>query len=223
MCRPHCRKEEKMKDIPIFTTDNGVASLFLQEIPYRKRAHIKIRSSLSPEAFLDECISFCKMCGADWIDASGHDYLQNYPLITALYQMQCPKENLGATDACLFPLTEETLDEWVRLYNARMGDVPNCAWLDTAQAKKMLADGDCYFVHRNGALIGFGSASDGMLHTVAAVERGMGQTAVCALATLLDTDTVTLNVASENKRAFRLYEKMGFVITKELTRWYRVL
>lgn len=212
-----------MKDIPVFDTENGVASLFLQEIPYRKRAHIKIRSSLEPEKFLDECIGFCRMCGAEWIDASGHDYLQNYPLITALNQMQCPKERIGQTEACLFPLTQETLGEWIAIYNERMGDVPNCAWIDEAQAKTMLADGDCYFVHENGALIGIGSASNGMLHTVAAVKRGMGETVVRALVSILDTDTVTLNVASENKKAIRLYEKMGFLKTKELTRWYRVL
>lgn len=212
-----------MKDIPVFDTENGVASLFLQEIPYRKRAHIKIRSSLSPEKFLEECIGFCRMCGAEWIDASGHDYLRRYPLNATLCQMQCPKERVGKTDARVFPMTEQTLAQWTQIYNARMSDVPNCAWLGDAQAKQMLSDGDCYFVHQNEELLGIGSASDGMLHAVAAVRRGAGATVVRALASVLDTDTVTLHVVAENEPAIRLYEKMGFVMTKELARWYRIL
>lgn len=212
-----------MRDIPVFDTENGVASLFLQEIPYRERAHIKIRSSLEPEKFLEECIGFCRACGATWIDASGHDYLEKYPLITALYAMTCPKAAIGETDACLFPMTEETMERWREIYNDRMADIPNCAWLDKAQTEKMLVEGDCYFVHRNGELIGIGSASDGMIHTIATVKTGMGETLVRAMAGLLDTDVVTLHVASENPRAMRLYEKMGFVVTKELARWYRVL
>ena len=52
-----------MKDIPVFTTEYGVASLFLREIPYRSRAHIKIQSSQEPEKLLEECISFAE-CAA---------------------------------------------------------------------------------------------------------------------------------------------------------------
>lgn len=212
-----------MKDIPIFDTENGVASLFLQEIASRQRAHIKIRSSLEPEKFLEECIGFCRACGAEWIDASGHDYLEQYPLITALYAMACPKSAIAEADACLFPVTEETMEQWVKIYNDRMADIPNCVWLDQSQAREMIAEGDCYFIHQKGELIGIGSASGGMIHTVATVKKGVGEIAVRALVSLLDTDTVTLHVASENPRAIRLYERMGFVVTKELTRWYRVL
>ena len=32
-----------MKDIPVFTTDFGVASLILKEIPYRGEAYIRIQ------------------------------------------------------------------------------------------------------------------------------------------------------------------------------------
>ena len=46
---------------------------------------------------------------------------------------------------------------------------------------------------------------------------------VLALASILTGDTVRLMVASENKRAVRLYERMGFVTTKELSRWYKIL
>ena len=212
-----------MKDIPIFDTENGVASLFLREIPYRGRAHIKILSSLEPEKLLEECITFCRMCGAEWIDAAGHAYLEKYPLITALYAMTCPKESLPETDACLFPVTEETVDKWVAICNERMRDIPNCAWMDSADGKQMLKAGDGYFVHRDGELLGIGRASGDTIDVVASVVPGMGETVVLALASLLDTDVVRLQVASANHRAIRLYERMGFIKVKELSRWHRVL
>ena len=212
-----------MKDIPVFDTENGIASLFLREIPYRQRAHIKIQSSQDPEKLLEECIAFCRMCGAEWIDAAGHDYLEKYPLITSLYAMTCPKAALGETDACLFPVTEETVDQWVDICNHRMKDIPNCAWMDRAQGLEMLKEGDGYFVHKDGVLWGIGRASGEMIDTVISVVPGKGEAVLLALASLLDTDVVRLQVASENHRAIRLYERLGFIKVKELSRWYRVL
>lgn len=212
-----------MNDIPVFDTEHGVASLFLREIPYRRRAHIKIHSSLEPEKLLEECIAFCRMCDADWIDAAGHEYLEKYPLITSIYAMTCLKASLPQTDACLFPVTEETVGKWIDIYNDRMKDIPNCAWMDSLQGREMLKEGDGYFIHKDGRLLGIGRASGETIDTVIAVVPGMGKTVVLALAGLLDTDVVRLQVASENKRAIRLYERLGFIKVKELSRWYRVL
>ena len=207
----------------VFTTENGVASLFLREIPYRKRAHIKLQATQDPQALLEECICFCRMCGAEWIDAAGHEYLGKYPLITALVIMSRERESLSKTDACLFPVTEETVDRWREIYNERMAEVPNCAWMDSAHGREMLKAGDGYFVHRDGQLLGIGRASGGMLDTVISVQPGMGQTVVLALASLLDTQSVKLLVASANTPAVRLYERMGFTAVREVARWYRVL
>ena len=77
-----------MKDIPVFTTEYGAASLFLREIPYRGRAHIKIQSSLEPDKLLEECIGFCRACGAEWIDAAGHEFLKKYPRLATLLILQ---------------------------------------------------------------------------------------------------------------------------------------
>ena len=60
-----------MRDFPIFTTEFGVSSLILKEIPYRGEAYIRIR--VGSEGFfnvhLAECVSFCRMCGAQRIFA----------------------------------------------------------------------------------------------------------------------------------------------------------
>ena len=212
-----------MNDIPVFTTEFGAASLFLREIPYRQRAHIKIQSSLDPEKLLGECVDFCRACGAEWIDAAGHEYLERYPLITALYAMQCPREKLDGTDACLFPVTEETIGKWLEIYNTRMADVPNAAYMDSKDGKELLKTGDGYFIHKDGELLGIGKASGDFISAIVAVKSGMGETVVRTLVSALNSETVRLMVAGANLRAVRLYERLGFVKMKELSRWYRVL
>ena len=212
-----------MKDIPVFNTEFGVASLFLREIPYRQRAHIKIQSSLEPARLLEECIGFCRACGAEWIDAAGHDYLEQYPLITALYTMQCDRATIGQTEACLFPVTESTVQQWLDIYNEKMENVPNAAYMDSKDGKELLEAGDGYFVHKDEVLLGIGKAGGDFIDTVIAVKPGMGETVVKALASILTEETVRLLVAGANERAVRLYERMGFVKVKEVSRWYRVL
>ena len=212
-----------MKDIPVFTTEYGAASLFLREIPYRKRAHIKLQASQEPAKLLEECVSFCRACGAEWIDAAGDPYLEKYPLITAIVAMQCKKDTIPETDACLFPVTEKTVDKWLEIYNTRMAEVPNAAYMDSRDGKELLKTGDGYFVHGNGELLGIGKAAGDFVDTVISVRPGAGETVVRALVSVLTEDTVRLWVASANTRAIRLYERMGFVATKELSRWYRIL
>ena len=212
-----------MKDMPMFTTEYGVASLFLREIPYRGRAHIKIQSSLEPEKLLEECLSFCRMCGADWIDAAGDPYLEKYPLITALWAMQCPRNALGETDARLVAVTEESVQQWLDIYNERMADIPNAAYMDGRDGRELLKSGDGYFIYRENCLLGIGKAKEDFIDTVISLQPGAGETVVRALCQVLTCETVQLWVAAANTRAIRLYERLGFTKTKELSRWYRVL
>ena len=212
-----------MKDIPMFTSEYGVASLVLKEIPYKATAYVKLISSQEPEKLLQECVQFCRMCGAEIIDATGDPLLEQYPLVTAIYTMQCPRALLQDTDACLFPVTEQTLHKWLDIYNDRMADVPNSAYMDSRDGKKLLQTGDGYFVHRDGKLLGIGKAAGDTVDAVISVVPGMGETVVCALASALNCDMVALTVASANTRAIRLYQRLGFVKTAELSRWYRVL
>ena len=212
-----------MRDFPIFTTEYGVSSLFLKEISYKSQANICIRDV--QEDFFDdhlrECVSFCRMAGAERILASGHSRLEGYPLHTAVYEMR----NTAWVDpeklANLFPVTDATVGKWRSIYNESMKNVDNAGTLESRDEKRILS-GASYFVHRSGELLGIGWLEDGKLLAVAAVPKGAGETVMHTLMSLMEGSTMTLEVASTNEKAIRLYEKLGFLKTAELTRWYDV-
>lgn len=212
-----------MRDIPLFTTEYGVASLALKEIPYRKRAYITLQTTQEPEKLLEECVSFCHACGAEQIYATGHVYLEEYPLYTEMMLMTGNREMIAESDACLFPMTEKTVDRWLEIHNQRMEDVPNAAYLDREDGREFLENGDCYFVHKDGNLLGVGKAAEDYIDIVIATERGMGETVVRTLCSVLTEDVIRIAVASANERAVRLYERMGFMTVNVLKRWYKIL
>lgn len=209
-----------MKDFPAFTTEFGVASLVLKEVPYQGCAYIIIRSAQQPEELLAECVSFCRMCGAERIFATGHEILEKKPLYTVLLEMRCAVKSLPDTDAALFPVQEQTLEQWRQIYNQKVRRVPNGAWMTEADGKKMLERGDGYFVHRGGQLLGIGIAAGDTIDWVASVKPGAGRDVVLALAHAIMDETVKLTVAEENEKAVKLYESLGFIKSKEISRWY---
>jgi ribosomal protein S18 acetylase RimI-like enzyme len=94
--------------------------------------------------------------------------------------------------------------------------------MDSKDGKELLQKGSAYFVHRDGELLGIGVAGGNFIDTVITVKSGAGESVVRALASILTEDTVRLMVADVNTRAVRLYERLGFVKVKELSRWYLV-
>lgn len=212
-----------MKDFPMFTTEYGVASLILKEVPYQGTAYIIIRDTREPEKLLEECVSFCRICGAEHIYATGHDILERRPFYTAMWEMRCSLDGIPDTDAALWPVQAETLDHWRALYNKKVRSVPNGAWMTEADGREMLKKGDGYFIHRGEALLGIGRASGEMIDWVASLKPGAGRNVVCALAHAVTADAAVLTVASVNEKAVRLYESIGFIKVKEISRWYRVL
>ena len=211
-----------MKDFPVFTTEYGVASLILKEIPYQGTAYITLQDSLEPGKLLEECVAFCRVCGAEAVYATGHEILESYPLYTAMWEMRCPWESLPDTEAGLFPVVEETLEDWRTICNEKVRRVPNGAWMTQSDAEKMLAAGDGYFIHRAGKLLGIGRAAGDTIDWVASIRPGAGRDVVAALNHAIMADAVKLTVASENRKAVALYESMGFIRSREISRWYRV-
>ena len=212
-----------MRDFPLFTTEYGVGSLVLKEIPYRGTAYITIRDSAQPEKFLTECIDFCKAVGAQSIYATGSEYLTEYQHYTSVIQMSASWDMIPETDACLFPVTESTLSQWQNIYNERMQGVDNAAYMSDRVAKEMLKRGDGYFIHKNAQLLGIGMASDEKIDCIASVIPGKGREVVCALAHALMCERVVLEVASTNSRAIKLYESLGFIQTAEISKWYKII
>lgn len=213
-----------MKDFPLFTTDHGAASLILKEIPYRQLAFISVLD-VQPGGFeehMKECISFCRMAGAERILAKGHADLEKHPLHSIVYKMAMPWET-KEPEARLWPVTEETVAKWREIYNKGMRPFDNHATLTARDEKNILSSGGAYFVHRDGTLLGVGWMEGSELLALVSCVQGMGETVARTLFTTVDADRITLEVVSANQRAIRLYERMGFIKTGEVSRWYRVL
>lgn len=212
-----------MRDFPVFTTENGVGSLVLKEIPYNGTAYITIYSSSFPTDFLKECVDFCRAVGAERIYGTGHACLEEYPLFTSVIQMSAARDCLGETDACLFPVTEKSIKQWREIYNEKMKNVHNAAYMSERAAEELLSCGGGYFIHREQTLLGIGIAREDCIACIASVTPGSGRQIIQALAHALMCDCVKLEVASTNYRAVRLYEYMGFIKTTERSKWYKII
>lgn len=211
-----------MRDFPIFNTEYGVASLVLKEIPYQGVAYITLRDSLEPEKLLAECVDFCRACGAEAVYATGNEILDEYPLYTAMWLMRCDGASMPDTDAALIPVQEKTLPKWREIYNEKVKRVPNGAWMTEKDGKRMIEEGSGYFIHRGNELLGIGKVSGSEIEWVASLQPGAGRDVVCALAHAAGGEVLELTVASENHKAVRLYESLGFYRAKEISRWYKV-
>ena len=210
-----------MRDIPVFATELGVGSLFLKDIPYRCRAYIKLLSSEQPEAFLEECASFCRAAGAEHIYASGHSCLEQWPRHTDIYLM-CRQNFDGETDS-VFPLQAHCLDKWLEIYNAAMRHVPNAAYMTKQDGMELLKEKSAYFVHADGSLLGIGIAAGDNVKAIAACQKGAGERVLRAICGTLDSEFVYLEVAANNEKAIGLYERLGFVRTKLVASWYEIV
>ena len=211
-----------MRDIPVFSTQNGVGSLFLSQVPYTKSAFIKIQDTSDAKAFLQECIDFCRAVDASHIYISGHEICKSFPLYTSVLRMRAHADTIGDTDACLLPITKDTLSQWQEIYNQKIKHVPNGRWMNSSFADELLKRGDGYFVHLNGQLIGTGIAYADHISWVCSLQKASGKEVVRALIHALSSDVIELEVASTNYKAVSLYEELGFTICEIVSDWYVV-
>lgn len=211
-----------MRDFPVFTTENGVGSLVLREIPYSGIAYVTIHDASVPKEFLEECLGFCKAVGAQAAYACGHTVLERYPYYMSVVQMSGAVDMIPESNAFLFPVTESTLNRWREIYNQKMKHIDNASYMSERAAQEMLKKGDGYFIHRDGNLLGIGIASGERIECVASVALGGGREIVSTLAHALLGERVILDVASTNTKAISLYESMGFIQTAEISKWYKI-
>lgn len=211
-----------MRDFPVFTTEFGVASLVLKEVPYRQEAYITIQSTLQPEELLKECISFCRMVGAEKVFARGYAYVENYPMHCSILEMRGCVEVKDEKVANLWPVTKETVSQWRQFLNEKMRPIDNAGTLESKGEQEILDLGGAYFVHRDGELLGAGWLVGVELKMIATAKEGAGEGVFHSLLSAARPERLRLEVASTNLRAIRFYEKMGLIKTAELCRWYRV-
>ena len=116
-----------MKDIPLFTTDFGVASLILKEIPYKFVAYIRVLNAQPGmiQNLMEECAAFCRAAGADCAFAADSAELEIYPLHHTVRVMRGNDD--WEPEAHLFPVTEQTVKRWREIYNEKMASVPTAA------------------------------------------------------------------------------------------------
>lgn len=212
-----------MRNIPYFTTEYGIASLVLKEIPYRNTAYVRLQSVLDLDKLVEECNAFCRSAGADNVYATGYEGLDKYPCHTVIQCMRCAKDNLSDTDACLFPVTEQTLDQWREIYNKKMKSVDNATYLTISDAKELLEKKSLYYVHKDGTLIGIGVVDSEKIDCIASVAKDAGRDVMLALCHSIFSETVSVEVATTNEKAIRLYNTLGFVPTSVISTWYKIL
>ena len=212
-----------MQDIPMFTTENGVASLTLKEIPYCADAYVHILDCAKPDPFIKECASFCRMAGAESVYLSGKKIPDKYPIFTEIWKMQCPRSKLLETDAFALAVDASSKDDWREIYNSRMSDIPTAAFMSNTRLEHLLNYASAYFVYRNNTLLGIGAGSEQRIDCIASVLPGAGKDVMCALAKSLSGDLVLLEVASENKRAVAFYERLGFIKTDVKEIWHQFI
>ena len=212
-----------MRDIPAFTTENGVAGIILKEIPYNQTAYVTIHDSLDPDALLQECLGFCRAVGAQRVFVAEYPGIQNIALHSRILRMSASKAQLEESDAYIFPVTEQTAERFRNLYNEKMAETDHAAFLSVQGMKELLEKGSAYFIHKNEQLLGIGIGSGDTLDAVASTVAGAGETVVRTMCHALSGESVFLEVSSTNTRAIRLYERLGFAVIGEGSRWYKIL
>lgn len=211
-----------MKDIPVFTTEYGVAGLTLSQISYSQAAYVRIHASLDPGKLIDECVGFCRACGAEAVYGTGHEALENFPLYTSVIRMSCMKASLPKADVALWPVLPENMEKWREVYNQKMVRVPGSRCMSRMDMEAYQKKGGAYFVHREGELLGIGSIDGETIETVASCCPGAGREIVLALAELIPSDSVFVEVATANIKAKTLYENLGFLPSQEICCWYKI-
>lgn len=211
-----------MKDFPFFTTQNGVASLILQQVPYSGDAYIRIHNAANAEEFLQECVDFARLAGARQVLATGHSILERYPLHTRIIRQSRERVGIISIDAEVDCVQKGEAEQFRQLYNTAMLAVANAAYMTAEQILDIISKEQAYFVRINGQVQGGGIICDQMLQGIFSAVPGAGATVLCALGREMTGQRIYVEVATANKPAMRFYEKMGFAEDEEIAKWYKI-
>lgn len=217
-----------MRNIPMFTAANGMASLILREIPYSGRAYVMVRSVWNDrtEAFLQECAEFCRAAGADEVLASdgkndlpaehAYDILRLTVERAALPVLEQPVE--------LEPVSAENGSAYLEIYNACFRDVPGAASYDKKDLQRLVEQGSGLLGKKDGAYAGVVELDPDGIAGIAVLPRyrGLGHDLALTALQQVKQETLCLKVADINRRAVALYRRLGFGNDTLISRWWRI-
>lgn len=217
-----------MRNIPMFTSSYGLATLILKEIAWNGRAYVLVRSVWNDQtaALLDECRSFCRAVGAEEIYASWD--AEELPAEHAwdMIDMACPKSALPAPRQTveLEQAAPETAEDYLRIYNQCFRDVPAAASYDRKSLEPLYGEELIWLAKVRGQYAAVAEISKEGLEGIAVLPefRGLGYDLAAAVLRMVPSTEVRLKVASTNVRARRLYDRLGFAEVGISRRWYRL-
>lgn len=216
-----------MKDIPIFTGAHGIATLVLKEIPWSGCGYVLVRSVWTDAAaFLEECLGFCRACGAQQVYASWEMAELPAPHAYDMVALQMKKSELPqGTPLDLQALTKENSEAFLQTYHACFQQVPNAASYGKKDVARLLGEETAYLVFRDGICAAIAELSREGLEAVGVLPqfRGMGYDLTRTVLEMVPSVTLKLKTASTNTRALQLYERLGFRRTGILSRWWKLM
>ncbi len=221
-----------MKNIPVYMACAGTASLVLQEIPHRKTAYIMLHTVFPDglSSLLEETAAFCRSCGAETCLVSPADSgaVPSAPRACDVYELTAEKSRLPAPEHPfhLEPISPDNDSIFQRIYNLCFKDVTLALTYDRAQIARIYRSGQKGFLALSDDSVpcGIGEIHGNELAAVGLLPeyRGQGRRLVLSLLQNCPGPEIRLTVASDNDRALRLYEHLGFRQTGIESSWYRI-
>ena len=217
-----------MKNIPLFTSTYGIATLILREIPWSGSAYVLVRSvwNEQKEALLEECKSFCRAVGAKEIFATYG--MEELPAEHAydMLAMTRPKTGLPVSErpVDLEPLTKANSEAYLRIYNTCFVSVPSAASYDAASLDPLYGEDLAWLAKVDGVYAGVAEISKAGLEGIAVLPeyKGLGYELALAVLPMVPSAELRLKVASINDRAVALYDRLGFLSKGAEKRWWRL-
>jgi GNAT superfamily N-acetyltransferase len=217
-----------MRNIPMFTAANGMASLILREIPYSGRAYVMVRSVWNGQtaALLQECADFCRAAGAREVFAS--DGVQELPAEHAYDILQLTLERAALPvqerPVELEPVSEENGGAYLEIYNACFREVPGAASYDKKDLQRLMEQGSGFLAKREEAYAGVVELDPDGIAGIAVLPqyRGLGYDLALTALQRIEQETLCLKVADTNHRAVALYRRLGFGNDTLISRWWRM-
>jgi len=215
-----------MKDIPIFTGAHGVATLILSQIPWSGCGYVMVRSVWDDEkSFLEECLSFCRACGAERVYASWEMAELPAPHGYDMVQMEMKKSDLPQGEILtLEDLTEENSEVFIDIYNTCFLPIPNAASYGKKDIGRLLGEETAYLVKQDGKYAAIAEISKEGLEAVAVLPqyRGLGYDLCRTVLHKVPSMTLKLKTVSTNERALALYRRLGFGNEQIVSRWWKL-